>query len=179
MEQRNNFSGQSRKMALCAVTAALSVVILCLGGLIPIATFACPMLAMLCLICPVCEYGAGPSFLVYAATAFLSLLLGPDKELALFYLFLGWYPCVRSNLDRIPSLVRWAVKCALFTGAVTLMYVLILFLFRLEAVVVEFSEYSTAMLAGMLALGNGTFLLFDLILARFSLLYRRKRKLVP
>lgn len=178
MKQRDNFSTQSRKMALCGMIAALSVVILCLGGMVPMATFACPILAMLCLICPVCEYGTGLSLLVYAAVAVLGLLLGPDKELALFYLFLGWYPCVRAKLDRIPGAVRWAVKCALFTGAVALMYVLILFLFRLEAVAAEFSEYSAAMLVGMLALGNVTFLLFDLVLARFALLYRRKRKLV-
>lgn len=177
MEQRNHFHRQSRRIALCGMMAALSVVILCLGGMIPMATFACPMLAMLCLISPVCEYGARPALLVYVATAILGLLLGPDKELALFYLFLGWYPCIRGKLDRFPRAVRWAVKCALFTVSVTVMYLLILYLFRLEAVAAEFSEYSIATLAGMLVLGNVTFLLFDSVLARFSLLYRRKRKL--
>lgn len=178
MKQRDNFTSQSRRMALCGMMAALSVVVLCLGGMVPIATYACPLLAMLCLVCPVCEYGTGTALLVYAAAAALGLLLGPDKELALFYLFLGWYPCVRSKLDGIPGAARWLVKCALFTGAVALMYVLILFLFRLEAVAAEFSEYSAAVLAGMLALGNVTFLLFDLILARFSRLYRKRRKFV-
>ena len=37
-------------MALCGLMAALSIVILLLGGLIPLATFACPMLAMICLL---------------------------------------------------------------------------------------------------------------------------------
>lgn len=175
MEQRDN--SRSRRTALCGMMAALSVVILCLGGMVPMATFACPMLAMLCLICPVCEYGTGPALLVYAAAAVLGLLLGPDKELALFYLFLGWYPCIRERLSPIPSAMRWAVKCALFSASVTGMYLLILYLFRLEAVTEEFAEYSATALAGMLALGNVTFLLFDAVLARLSLIYRRKRKL--
>lgn len=40
---------QSRRTALCAMLAALSVVILCLGGVIPLATFVCPMLARMTL----------------------------------------------------------------------------------------------------------------------------------
>lgn len=177
MGRRDNIHRQNRRLALCGMMAALSVVILCLGGVVPMATFACPMLAMLCLIGPVCEYGTGPALLVYAAAAILGLLLGPDKELTLFYLFLGWYPCIRARLDRIPCAVCWAVKCALFTVSVTVMYLLILYLFRLDAVAVEFAEYSAAVLAGMLMLGNVTFLFFDSVLARISLLYRRKRKL--
>lgn len=177
MGQRDNFHRQNHGMALFGMMAALSVVILCLGGVAPMATFACPMLAMLCLIGPVCEYGTGPALLVYAVAVILGLLLGPDKELVLFYLFLGWYPCIRARLDRIPRAVRWAVKCALFTVSVTVMYLLILYLFRLEAVAAEFAEYSAAVLAGILVLGNVTFLLFDSVLTRFSLLYRRKRKL--
>ena len=122
---------QSRKAALCGVMAALSVVILCLGGMIPLATFACPMLAMLCLIPIVCEYGAGTAMLLYGAASILALLLGPDKEIALLYVFLGWYPGIRSQLEIVPRHVRWVVKCALFTLAVTVMYALLLHLFRL------------------------------------------------
>ena len=92
MEQRSNFQHQSRKMALCGMMTALSVVILCLGGMIPLATFACPMLAMLCVLPVVCGYGAGTALLLYGAVSILALLLGPDKEIVLLYVFLGWYP---------------------------------------------------------------------------------------
>lgn len=176
MEQRNCSQSQSRKAALCGMMAALSVVILCLGGLVPLATFACPMLAMLCLVPAVCEYGQGAALLLYGAAAILSLLLCPDKEIAFLYAFLGWYPPVRAWLDRIPRAVRWLVKCGLFTATVLVMYTLILRLFRLEAVVDEFSEYSTAMTAALLALGNVVFLAFDQVLARMAFVYRRRRK---
>ena len=167
---------QSRKAALCGMMAALSVVILCLGGMIPLATFACPMLAMLCLIPVVCEYGAGTAMLLYGAASILALLLGPDKEIALLYVFLGWYPGVRPRLVVIPRPVRWAVKCALFTLAVVAMYALVLHLFRLEAVVEEFAEYSTVMVFALIALGNITFLVFDQLLDRMTCAYRKKRK---
>lgn len=167
---------QSRKAALCGMMAALSVVILCLGGMIPLATFACPMLAMLCLIPAVCGYGTGTALLLYAAVSVLSLLLGPDKEIALFYAFLGWYPGIRSRLEMIPRPARLAVKCALFTLAVTAMYALVLYLFRLEAVVDEFSEYSTAMTAVLLVFGNITFLLFDRAMVRITCIYQEKHK---
>ena len=176
MEQRSNFQHQSRKMALCGMMAALSVVILCLGGMIPLATFACPMLAMLCLIPAVCGYGTGTALLLYGAASILALLLGPDKEIALLYVFLGWYPGVRPRLGIIPRSVRWAVKSALFTLAVVAMYALVLHLFRLEAVVEEFSEYSAAMTAVLLMMGNITFLLFDRAMARMTYLYQKKRK---
>lgn len=177
MEQHSRAQSQSRKAALCGVMAALSVVFLCLGGLVPLATFACPMLAMLCLIPPVCEYGQGTALLLYGAAAILGLLLCPDKEIAFFYTFLGWYPAVRVRLDRIPKISRWLVKCGLFSASMLVMYALLLRLFRLEAVVEEFAGYSIAMVFGLLALGNVTFLAFDQVLARMTCVYQQKRKI--
>ena len=176
MEQHSQSHRQSRKTALCGMMAALSVVILCLGGLIPLATFACPMLAMLCLIPAVCGYGLGTSLLLYGAAAILGLLLCPDKEIAFLYAFLGWYPAVRAKLDRLPKAARWLVKCGLFSAAMLVMYALLLKLFRLEAVMEEFAEYSAAMTVALLILGNVTFLVFDLALARLTMLYQKKRK---
>ena len=176
MERHDQTHRQSRKAALCGMMAALSVVILCLVGVIPLATFACPMLAMLCLLPAVCEYGLGTALLLYGAVSVLALLLGPDKEIVLLYVFLGSYPGVRPRLEPIPRPVRWVVKCALFTLAVTAMYALVLRLFRLEAVVEEFAEYSTAMMLALLALGNVTFLAFDQVLSRLTHAYQKKRK---
>lgn len=176
MEQHDRSHHQSRKTALCGMMAALPVVILCLGGMIPLATFACPLLAMLCLIPAVCGYGAGTAALLYVAVSILTLLLGPDKEIAFLYIFLGWYPAIRARLNRIPKTVRWLVKCGLFSAAMLAMYALLLYLFRMEAVVEEFAEYSVVMTAALLVLGNVTFLVFDQALARFVALYQKKRK---
>mgnify|MGYP001062537364 FL=1 len=68
------------------------------------------------------------------------------------------------------------MKCALFCAAVTAMYGLILYLFRMDAVAAEFAGYSAAMLAGLLAMGCVVFLLFDRALSVLTLLYRQKRR---
>ena len=116
------------------------------------------------------------SLLVYAAVSCLALLLCADREAALLYIFLGWYPALRPRLCRLPRLPGAAVKCALFCAAVTAMYGLILYLFRMEAVAAEFAGYSAAMLAGLLAMGCVVFLLFDRALSVLTLLYRQKRR---
>ena len=176
MNTHSKFQQQSRRAALCGLLAALSVAILSLGGLIPFATFACPMLAMICLLPIVCDYGTGTALLVYAASAVLGVLLCADKELALLYVFLGWYPAFRPRLERLPRLPRAGVKTGLFCLAVTAMYALILHLLRLDAVVEEFAEYSAPMLIGLLAMGCLVFLVFDRALGVLALVYRQKRK---
>lgn len=167
---------QNRRVALCGLLAALSVAILSLGSLVPLATFACPMLAMICLLPIVCDYGAGASLLVYAAVSVLGTLLCADKELALLYAFLGWYPSLRPRLERLPRLPRMGAKAGLFCASVTAMYALILHLFHLEAVIEEFAEYSVPMLMGLLALGCIVFLVFDRALGILMLTYRQKKK---
>ena len=114
---------------------------------------------------------------MYAAVAVLGILLCPDKEIALLYAFLGWFPSAQSRLDKLPRLISAAMKCILFSLTMVVMYAMILYLFQLEAIVEEFAEYSTIMIVLMLILGNVTFLLYDRVLANFSRLYRKKRKL--
>lgn len=176
MPNHNQFRSQSRKAALCGILAALSVVILTMGGLIPFATFACPMLALICQPPVVCEYGTKISLVLYAAVSILALLLCTDKEIAMFYTFIGWYPSLRPRLERIPQFLGVVIKCGLFSLSMAAMYLLLLYLFRLEEIVAEFSEYSTGMLVVLLVLGNVSFLLFDRVLSRVSVLYYRKRK---
>lgn len=177
MGKHGQFQRQSRKMALCGVMAALSVVILTLGSLIPFATFTCPMLAMACMVPAVCEYGPSSALLMYTAVSVLGLLLCPDKEIALLYIFLGWYPGLQTKVNKLPRFLSLAVKCILFSAAVIVMYSMILYLFQMEVVAEEFAEYSTAMVILMLALGNLTFLLYDRVLSNVSRMYRNKRNL--
>lgn len=176
MPEYRRFQRQSRRLALCGLMTALSVLLLSLGSFIPLATFACPMLAMLCLIPVICEFGPRTGQMVYAAAAPLALLLAADKELAFFYLFLGWYPVCRETVDRLPRALRIPAKCGIFTLAMAVMYSIIILLFQLEAIAAEFAEYSVWMTAGLLVLGNVAFLLMDRVLRQLTALYRYKRK---
>lgn len=155
---------QARVIALGGMMAALAVVIMSLGGLIPVATFVCPMLCMMILafVSRMCGNRIGWAW--YGAVAFLSLLLGPDKEAAAVFLFLGYYPLVKPRLDGRKFGILW--KLLLFDVCILLMYWLLINLFGMAQVAQEYRELGTVMTAVMLLLGNVTFFLLDKVLSR-------------
>ena len=75
---------ESQKIALCGVLGALSVALLLVGNILQIGTYAAPMLACFLLIPVLEEYGARYAVMLYAVVSVLSVILVPDKELALF-----------------------------------------------------------------------------------------------
>ena len=83
----------TKELALCGVMTALSVVLLCLGGVIPLAVYACPMLASCALLVLRERCSARYAWCCWLAVAILTLLLGPDKEAAALYLFLAIIRC--------------------------------------------------------------------------------------
>lgn len=166
----------SRRAALCGILAALSVVLLSAGGILPLATFCCPILAMLCLLPVLEEYGAKTALLLYLAVALLAVLLCPDKEVALLYAFLGWYPTARAPIDRRVGCkpMNAALKLILFAAAVSAMYVLAIFLLGMTEIAAEYAAGGQVLLVLTAALACAVWLLFDKVLLRFTLLYRRK-----
>ena len=76
----------AKSVALGGVMAALAVVIMCMGGIIPVATYVCPMLCAMLLAVVLRLTGRRIAWAWYAAVAVLSLLLGPDKQRPRVYL---------------------------------------------------------------------------------------------
>lgn len=149
-------------MALGGLLAALAVVIMSLGTLIPVAVYVCPILCALLLkvVWKLC--GSRLAWAWYGAVALLSLLLAPDKEAAAVFVFLGYYPIVKPVLDR--KRLSWLWKGLLFNGATLVMYWLLMQLFGLEQVTAEFEGLGFAMTVVLLILGNVTFFLLDKLL---------------
>lgn len=173
----------STKIAFCGVLAALMVVIMLLGTLFPLATYACPAVAGALLIPAVWEFGSPTGWILYAAAAILTLLLCPDKEAAiLFLLLLGWYPALRPTLQHLPHrAIRLVVKLLLFNLAIAASYLLLLFVLSLPDLVREAAQWTGPLVLGLLLLGNVTFLLYDLLLARLTnwYVYRLRARLRP
>ena len=157
---------EARKIAFGGMFAALAAVIMSLGGLIPVATFTCPMLCMLLLAFVTRMCGNRIGWAWYGVVAVLSLLLGPDKEAASVFVFLGFYPIVKPRFDRL----RFAVipKLALFNVLILTMYALLIRLFGVSQIGAEFAEVGRVLTVVMLLLGNVIFLLLDWVLTRFS-----------
>lgn len=146
--------------------AALAVVIMCMGGIIPMATYVCPMLCSLLLAVVLWLTGRRIAWAWYAAVSLLSLLLGPDKEAAAVFVFLGYYPIIKPWLDRRKVPILW--KLAVFNLSIGLLYTLLLYLFRLEQVVRDFSEFGMVMTLVVLLLGNVTLFMLDVVLNRIG-----------
>jgi hypothetical protein len=154
----------AKQIALGGVLAALAVVIMSFGGLIPIATYVSPMLCMLMLrlVCLICGRRIGWAW--YGAVAILGLLLSADKEAAAVFAFLGYYPIIKPRLDKLRFSMLW--KLLLFNSAMVLMYWLLMAVFGMAALAEEFRDMGAVLLVLTLVLGNVTFLLLDRILSR-------------
>ena len=151
-------------MALGGVLAALAVVIMCLGTLIPVATYVCPMVCMILaqVVCGIC--GARNGWAWYGAVAVLSLLLSPDKEAAAVFTALGYYPMVKPRLEK--TKLPWLWKGLLFNAVILALYWLLIHLFGLDALAEEFAEAGAVMTVIMLLLGNVIFFLLDSVLSK-------------
>lgn len=155
---------EAKIMALCGILAALAVVIMAMGTLIPVATFVCPMLCMMVGRLVVAACGDRAAWAWYGAVTILGLLLAPDKEAAAVFAFLGYYPIVKPKLDRMKP--AWLWKLLLFNGAILSMYALLIRVFGMAEISAEYEELGAAMTAVMLVLGNVTFFLLDMVLGK-------------
>lgn len=156
---RNN---PASSVALGGVFAALAVVIMCLGGMIPLATFICPMLCMALLEAVRGRCGGRIGWAWYGAVAILGVLLGPDKEAAATFVFLGYYPLIKPKLDGMR--LKWLLKGIYFNGVILVMYWLLIRLFGMEQLMSEFKEMGNVLLLVTLLMGNLTFFLLDKLL---------------
>jgi len=115
----------SRQMALGGMLTAVSVVIMCMGSIIPVNTYICPVLCILITRTVLDRCGKRIGWCYYLATAILSLLLAPDREAALVYAFLGYYPMIRPHFEKL-GILAMPAKLVLFTLAGAASYALLL-----------------------------------------------------
>lgn len=175
MGNRSSSRQQSGKMAFCGLIVALSVVLMLSGGVIPVATYCAPMFAGILLLPILLEYGRKAAWTAFAAVSIISLVLGIDKEAAFFFPFLGHYPLLKWEIERIKSKpTRFAVKLAVYNVCIIVMYAFLGVLLHMDAVVSEFTEMGTALLVGFIIVFNLCMMMYDKLLAPLVVLYVKK-----
>lgn len=167
---REQNSSLSFRLSLSAMMAALGVVIMLSGNLIPVLTYVAPMLASLTLLPILIEFGSKNAWMTWGVTALLALLLCTDRESAFFYLFIGYYPILKPALDRIRSKpLRILMKLGLFTAVFLLLFVLLAYVLGLEDIrgemLLSIAVYTVLVV---------TMLMFDRVYDRAALLYVKK-----
>ena len=166
---------ESRRMALCGVMVALGAAVMMAGGVIPVMTFCSPAVAGLTLLPVLREYGKRWALSAYVAVAALSLMLSPDKESALLFAFLGYYPVLKPRLDAVRRrLPRVAAKLAVFNAAAGAMLLCVAYVFTMPAVLAEYAQMSRVMLVVFALTANVTLLLYDRLLGIMLFLYEKR-----
>lgn len=164
---------KSKKIALCGIVSALSLILLALTGLFPFAEYALPAMAGALLAIPVIEFDRKTAIIAFLAVGVLSLFIAPIKESAfLFCLLFGYYPIIKSLLEAMKSkLAEWGIKILLFNVAALLSYFLLIQVMGMNELLEDFSfgvKYSILILLG---LGNIVFVLYDFALSQVIAFY--------
>lgn len=154
--------GASRAVALGGILAALAVVIMTLGGMIPVATYVIPVLCAVLLNIVLKTCGRRIAWAWYGAVAILGLLLGPDKEAAAVFLVIGHYPIWKPAIDRSP--IKWLLKAMFFNITILALYWVMLHLLGLNELSSGFDGIGIAGMILMLLMGNLIFFMLDKLL---------------
>lgn len=129
MSYRDNKTNTNR-LTVCAMLAALGVVLLYVGSLIEVVDISMAVLASLLCVVAVIEYGGSWPWLVYGVTAILALVLLPNKTPAAFYaLFFGFYPILKEKLEKLPRGLSWILKELIFNISFAVMAIVSVLLF--------------------------------------------------
>ena len=112
---------------VCGVLSALSVLILYLGALIEVLDLSVSAIASLVIVLIVIEMGHSYAWLTYLAVSILSIILLPQKLAAIFFAaFMGFYPMVKSYIEKIRSVVVcWVLKLCVANVALFGAYLII------------------------------------------------------
>lgn len=164
---------KSYPVALGGVLAALAVTIMTLGGLIPIATYVCPMLCALLLFSVKLFCTDRIAWAWYCVVAILGLMLSPDKEAAAVFVALGYYPIIQPKLERLP--LQWLWKAILFNMVSVILYAVLLFVFGMRHLMAEFQELGMIGLVITLIIGNVCFFMLDRLLHILSRKFSKRK----
>ncbi|MBE6985479.1 MAG: hypothetical protein E7434_07740 [Ruminococcaceae bacterium] len=164
--KRNN----TKRTALCGILAAMALAVMFMGGVIPFASIACPVLASLIMIPVYAECGKTWGWIWFMAVAILAAFMAPVKESAVLFVFFGYYPMLKKYFNRLKPL-KYVLKFVYLNATVFVAYWLMLRVFELTDVSKDFEGVQTWMLGLMLVLANISFFIYDLLIDRIEILY--------
>ncbi|MBQ9844701.1 MAG: hypothetical protein IJO54_01265 [Oscillospiraceae bacterium] len=166
----------THKTALCGVFGALSIVVMLMGSIIPMATYMCPAIAAFLILPVVAEYGEKTGFTLYTAVSLLSMIMIAEKEFVLMYVCVfGLYSVFKFRADRIkPKFLQLTLKAAYAFVTTFLTYALLLFVFPSPVLTGDFGDMTIGLVIAFFVLFVITFMLYDLAAKIMFILYRTR-----
>ena len=162
---------KSFNIAFCGIIAALGVISNLLTGLIPIGTYALPAISGAILSIIVIEQSQKQAFSVYIITSLLSAILAVDKEAVAYYIFFfGYYPIIKSYLERIKNkILQFVLKLSVFNISMVCTYFVSIKILSIPED--SFEIFGVNLPIVFLIIGNFVFLLYDKAISGFLVLY--------
>lgn len=110
---------KSFQIAAGGIAAALSIVLMFLGGVLWIFAYVFPIICSLLTVIVIENIDTKTAWVVYSVVSIISLLFVADKECAMIYvLFFGYYPMVYYKIaDMKRRIIKWLIKLLVFNGA--------------------------------------------------------------
>lgn len=148
---------------------ALGVIFLGIGALLEVLDISMAVIASLCVIIAVIEYGKGAPWMVYAAISILSFLLVPNKLPSIFFaLFFGFYPILKGILEARPKVICWLLKEIIFNVSLAVI-IAIYIAFFFQNVSIPIPLHWLVVIAVVLC--ELVFILYDIALTRINSFY--------
>lgn len=159
----------TKKITLCGMVASLSIVIM-LTSYFPYLTYAIPALAGIFMMVPLIECGVSWSFGTYIASSAIIFITGETEAKLLYVLFLGYYPILKSLIERInKQAVEWMLKFICFNIAAVAFYYVSSMLFAVSFDDLgDFGKYGAFI---FLAICNVVFVIYDIGISRVASYY--------
>lgn len=167
----------SKKIALCGILVALSIVLQWLGAITQIGSYLAAVFSGLCLIPINEESGIKYSSMVFTATTILSWLFIPDKEIPIVYCLFCFPLLFQYSLSktRFPKFMQRLIQYGIFLCLILIIYPLVSKIFMMEDLANEFSMTANLVKFGFIGVTSIIFLLFINIYNK-GLIYWRNHK---
>lgn len=157
---------KAKHIALGGLMAALAVVVMSLGGMIPVATYVCCVICMLLEKTVLMACGRRIAWAWYGAVAILGVLLGTDKEAAAVFVCIGYYPILKPLFEKTGF--GMILKLLYFNVVILALYWCLIHVFGMSQLAAEFGDFGKIGLLILILLGNITFILVDRLLTMFE-----------
>lgn len=159
---------KSKKIVFSASLAALSAMLILLSKLIPMGVDVLPAIAGLFGAIIVIESGVKWAIAAYFVASGISFIFGLNEASLLYTMFFGYYPIIKSLLEKIRiRAVELVVKLLIFNVSVIAAYSILIPIFGLAAL--GFDNMTFVWI--VLALGNVFFVLYDYGMTRLITMY--------
>ena len=168
-KKRNNSGYTTKKLTVCALLAALGVIIMYVGSLMEVLDISMSVLASLLCVIAVIEYGKSAPWMIFLVTSILAFLLLPNKSPAYFYaVFFGFYPILKEKFEKKPKVLCWILKEIVFNVCLAGMVVITVFLLIDPTKSTLINPFT---ISAAVVLAEAVFILYDIALTRLISFY--------